>query len=604
MLCSALRLASRPSPDMVFFRGSSTKRSESVVATSNDAATGAIIREGNLEFQVEKGGNGAQESYQEVTGAPVEKYSPLGYSVGPLTIILFNISKMIGTGVYSTPATILKGVGSPGLSIILWVIGLFTSAASLTVYLEYASYFPSRSGSEVAYLEQAYPRPKYFFPIAFAVQTVILSFSSGNSIVLAQYLFKIKRPLTNELGREGGRHRCIYSCSPAFLVLVFHTKFSYHLSNVIGTIKVLTLVFISITGFVVLGGHTRVADPHANFRNAFEGTPPSAYGITNALVKIIFAYTGYENAFNVTNEVKNPVRTLKINASAALLITCVLYVLANIAYFAAVPADEIRTSGQTVASLFFSHVFGNSRAVKAFNLLIAISAFGNLIAVLVGQSRVIRECGRQGVLPWPRFWASKKPFGTPLGPYFVKWAVTVIMILAPPAGDAFNFISDLQTYPAAAFAFTMAIGLYIVRYRRKKLGVPPSQFRAWDVAVIFNMLVNLYLLIMPWYPPTGGATGGDVSFWYATYCVTGIGILVACAIYYYAWIYLLPQIGHYRIKQEILEFEDGSSSHHLIKVPNDKLEQWNSTHDAAGRLLIHDGEKEEVTYTTKGDGGV
>lgn len=87
---------------MVFFRGSSTKRSESVVATSNDAATGAIIREGNLEFQVEKGGNGAQESYQEVTGAPVEKYSPLGYSVGPLTIILFNISKMIGTGVYST----------------------------------------------------------------------------------------------------------------------------------------------------------------------------------------------------------------------------------------------------------------------------------------------------------------------------------------------------------------------------------------------------------------------------------------------------------------------------------------------------------------------
>jgi hypothetical protein len=46
---------------------------------------------------------------------------------------------------------------------------------------------------------------------------------------------------------------------------------------------------------------------------------------------------------------------------------------------------------------------------------------------------------RQGVLPWPAFWASTKPFGTPLGPYFIKWAVTIIMILAPPAGDAFNF---------------------------------------------------------------------------------------------------------------------------------------------------------------------
>jgi hypothetical protein len=46
---------------------------------------------------------------------------------------------------------------------------------------------------------------------------------------------------------------------------------------------------------------------------------------------------------------------------------------------------------------------------------------------------------RQGVLPWARFWTSTKPFGTPWGPYVVQWAITVVMILAPPAGDAFNF---------------------------------------------------------------------------------------------------------------------------------------------------------------------
>lgn len=60
---------------------------------------------------------------------------------------------------------------------------------------------------------------------------------------------------------------------------------------------------IAITGLVVLGGHTSVPDPHANFRNAFDGKS-SAYGVTNALVKIIFAYAGYENAFNLVNEVK------------------------------------------------------------------------------------------------------------------------------------------------------------------------------------------------------------------------------------------------------------------------------------------------------------
>jgi hypothetical protein len=53
--------------------------------------------------------------------------------------------------------------------------------ASGAVYLEFTAYFPSRSGSEVVFLEQAYPNPKYLFPTTFAVQSVILSFGSANA---------------------------------------------------------------------------------------------------------------------------------------------------------------------------------------------------------------------------------------------------------------------------------------------------------------------------------------------------------------------------------------------------------------------------------------
>lgn len=86
-------------------------------------------------------------------------------------------------------ATILKGVGSVGLSMIYWFIGYLLSQSVLTVYLELASYFPSRSGSDVVYLEQAYPKPRYFFPTIFAIKHVIFSFGSSNAIVLAEYLF-------------------------------------------------------------------------------------------------------------------------------------------------------------------------------------------------------------------------------------------------------------------------------------------------------------------------------------------------------------------------------------------------------------------------------
>jgi hypothetical protein len=60
------------------------------------------VSDGSLHYVVEKGGNDSQPSYQEATGAPVETNSPLGYNVGAVTIVFLNISKMIGTGVYST----------------------------------------------------------------------------------------------------------------------------------------------------------------------------------------------------------------------------------------------------------------------------------------------------------------------------------------------------------------------------------------------------------------------------------------------------------------------------------------------------------------------
>lgn len=60
------------------------------------------VSDGSLKYTLEKGGNNSKASYQEVSGAPVERESPLGYQVGKFTIIFLNIGTMIGTGVYST----------------------------------------------------------------------------------------------------------------------------------------------------------------------------------------------------------------------------------------------------------------------------------------------------------------------------------------------------------------------------------------------------------------------------------------------------------------------------------------------------------------------
>lgn len=141
-------------------------------------------------------------------------------------------------------------------------------------------------------------------------------------------------------------------------------------------------------------------------------------------------------------------------------------------------------------------------------------------------------------------------------------------------------MSDLAVLPSAFFSLAMAIGLYIVRWRRKKANLPEPSFKAWQPVVIFNILVQLYLVVMPWYPPAGGK--GDVSFWYGTYVVTGIAIVLACGAYYVAWVKFIPRWRGYRLRQEVLQLEGGEQTHNLVKVPIADIPEWDLTHDAIG----------------------
>jgi hypothetical protein len=54
--------------------------------------------------------------------------------------------------------------------------------------------------------------------------------------------------------------------------------------NIVSLIKMFTLVFIVVTGWVVLaGGIPKIEDPHASFRDAFQGTTDSGYHWATAL---------------------------------------------------------------------------------------------------------------------------------------------------------------------------------------------------------------------------------------------------------------------------------------------------------------------------------
>ncbi len=292
--------------------------------------------------------------------------------------------------------------------------GLLT-LSGLGVYLEFGLAIP-RSGGEKNYLERIFRRPRHLATSVFAVQMVLLGFSAGNSLAFGRYvLLAVGHPMP-----DGWIPRLIAVLCMTLVVLLhgIFPKWGLRLTNALGIFKVLVLLLIVFSGFAALAGYRLVPNPR-NFDN-FWGIEKGdgyggggAYAYATALLQVVYSYKGWENANYVMGELKNPQRTLKIAAPLAVGGVTVLYVLANVAYFAAIPKGDLAKSEVIVAGLFFRNMFGESMAARSLPAFVALSNIGNVLAVSFAHSRVNQELAKEGILPWSKFWASSKPFNTP-----------------------------------------------------------------------------------------------------------------------------------------------------------------------------------------------
>jgi amino acid transporter len=245
---------------------------------------------------------------------------------------------------------------------------------------------------------------------------LLLGFSSGNSLAFGRYVLYA----SGSDAPDGWAARGIAVACVTFSIVLHATlpKWGIRLFNVLGVFKVAVLLFIIFSGFAALAGHRKVPNPH-NFDNSFRLETGDGYGgvgayaYCTALLRIIYSYKGWENANYVVGELKNPRKTLAVAAPIAIGGVTILYVLANVAYFAAIPKDELANSEVIVAGVFFKNVFGESAGARSLPAFVALSNLGNVLAVSFAHARLNQEFAKEGLLPWSRFWASNKPFNAP-----------------------------------------------------------------------------------------------------------------------------------------------------------------------------------------------
>jgi hypothetical protein len=70
----------------------------------------------------------------------------LGRNLGWSSAYILITSRVIGSGIFATPGTIVKSVGSIGLTLVLWIVGALAAWCGLAISLEYGCMLPRSGG--------------------------------------------------------------------------------------------------------------------------------------------------------------------------------------------------------------------------------------------------------------------------------------------------------------------------------------------------------------------------------------------------------------------------------------------------------------------------
>ncbi|OAR01877.1 hypothetical protein LLEC1_05823 [Akanthomyces lecanii] len=486
--------------------------------------------------------------------------STLGRTLNWNSSYILVMSRIIGSGIFATPGTILQAVGSPGLSLLLWVIGALVTAAGLAILLEYGSMLP-RSGGHKVYLEYTFRRPRFLASTLVAINAVLLGFTASNCVIFSQYtLYAAGHVHPNEAAQK---YVAVAMLTVVTAIHAVTPKFGIKLQNFLGWVKIGIVIFMILCGLYVVvfrpdTGMPQGVEAQLTWDSLWQDSNWNWGVLCTALFKVFYSYSGLENISNVLNEVKDPVRTLRSVTRTALVTACIMYFLINIAYFLVVPLDEIKGSGALIAALFFQRIFGTRFGGRVLPLVVALSAFGNVLVVVFAMARLKHEIARQGFLPFSDVLSSTKPFSSPVGGLIVNYVPSLLIIVLPPSDKIYSFILEVEGYGGQITGLAIAVGLLWLRYKQPDLHRP---YKASLFAVSVKLALTLALLVAPFVPPKEKYTGG---LFYATYAIVGIATVLVSMVYWYVWTVLIPRWWGYSLEEEEATLVDGTTITKLV----------------------------------------
>jgi amino acid transporter len=213
----------------------------------------------------------------------------------------------------------MKGVRSPGMAILMWVLGCIYSLSGGHVFIEYGLNVPRyvidgveqsvpRSGGELHYLQYVFPNPSYgdgtvlMSGVVFGISFICVGDMASNCLDCALRLMQAANPTktVTELSQGGIYGLAVLIATITCFIHAFSRRGSILLNDLLAFVKISFLVAIILSTWAKAGGPSGISRFQKDFNTYVDDNDP----INNE-------HSGYTQAFYSVGKLAIPLRRKK-----------------------------------------------------------------------------------------------------------------------------------------------------------------------------------------------------------------------------------------------------------------------------------------------------
>ncbi|PYH40790.1 amino acid transporter [Aspergillus saccharolyticus JOP 1030-1] len=327
------------------------------------------------------------------------------------------ISIVIGSGIFTSPGSIDTNVPSPGVALVVWLVGGILAWTGATTMAELGTAIPGEGGVQ-PYLQYIFGDLCGFLAAWTWIIAVMPATLAILSIVFVESIYSAAG-VTDQAAALSHKLLSILILVVVSVANSISTKTSTRLNGFFVSTKFVTIAAVVLAGLGVVVAHlVRVDSVNGSpdwfqkswfgYRNTVtpDGTVIDWHEVagwemlgyySTALYGALWAYSGWDKAIYISAEMSAPARQLPLAINSAVPIIILCFIAANAAYYILLPWDVVSTT-DSVAVTAITHLLGPAAGIIAAFLICLVVA-GSLLGNSFVAGRMVVAAANRNWLP-------------------------------------------------------------------------------------------------------------------------------------------------------------------------------------------------------------